>query len=119
MLSSQSLNIVLIEPFFTGSHKAWAEGYQQSSQHNIHIISLKGIYWKWRMHGGAITLAKMFNEYIKNNGMPDILLVTDMLNLPVPAPNFHKGFNPLKAGDFAMSPIHVKDVASIFVKSIK
>ena len=83
MSSSQSLNIVLIEPFFTGSHKAWAEGYQQSSQHNIHIISLKGIYWKWRMHGGAITLAKMFNEYIKNNGIPDILLVTDMLNLPV------------------------------------
>ena len=61
----KKLNIVLIEPFYTGSHKAWAEGYQQSSQHNIHIISLKGIYWKWRMHGGAITLAKMFNEYIK------------------------------------------------------
>ena len=41
MSSSQSLNIVLIEPFFTGSHKAWAEGYQQSSQHNIHIIPNK------------------------------------------------------------------------------
>jgi NADH dehydrogenase len=46
-------------------------------------------------------------------------LKKDMLNLPFPAPNFHKGFNPLKAGDFAMSPIHIKDVASIFVKSIR
>jgi len=76
-------NIVLIEPFFSGSHKAWAEGYQQNSQHNIHILSLKGIYWKWRMHGGAITLAKMFNEHVKKNGMPNLIMVTDMLNLPV------------------------------------
>ena len=43
----------------------------------------------------------------------------DMLSLPFPAPNFYKGFNPLKAGNFAMSPIHIKDVASIFVKSIE
>ena len=57
----------------------------------------------------------------RGNDRPEFCtqLKKDMLNLPVPAPNFHKGFNPLKAGDFAMSPIHVKDVASIFVKSIK
>ena len=45
-------------------------------------------------------------------------LKKDMLNLPLPAPNFYLGLNPLKAGNFAMSPIHVKDVAAIFVKSI-
>ena len=73
MSSFEKLNITLIEPFFTGSHKAWAEGYKKNSQHNISIISLKGIYWKWRMHGGAITLAKMFNEYIKKHGNPDLL----------------------------------------------
>ena len=83
MSQSKSLNIILIEPFYAGSHKAWADGYQQSSQHNIQILSLKGIYWKWRMHGGAITLAKIFNEYVVKNGMPDLLMVTDMLNLPV------------------------------------
>ena len=83
MSNIQSLNIILIEPFFTGSHKEWAKGYQQNSQHNIYILSLKGIYWKWRMHGGAITLAKLFNEHIEIYGKPDLLLVTDMLNLPV------------------------------------
>ena len=77
------LNIVLIEPFFSGSHKSWAEGYQQNRQHNIFIISLNGIYWKWRMHGGAITLAKMFNKHIKKHGCPNLIMVTDMLNLPV------------------------------------
>ena len=73
------MNIVLIEPFFTGSHKQWALGYKNYSKHNIDIFYLKGIYWKWRMHGGALTLSKMFNKY----GEPDLILVTDMLNLPV------------------------------------
>ena len=45
-------------------------------------------------------------------------LKKDMLDIPFPAPNFFIGINPIQAGDFAMSPIHVKDVANIFVKSI-
>ena len=77
------MNIVLIEPFFTGSHKQWALGYKHHSKHNIDIISLKGIFWKWRMHGGAVTLSKMFNEYLEVNKKPDLIIVTDMLNLPV------------------------------------
>jgi len=83
MISRKSLNIILIEPFYTGSHKLWADGYKRNSQHNIEILSLKGIYWKWRMHGGAITLAKLFNKYIQTNQFPDLVLITDMLNLPV------------------------------------
>ena len=83
MSPKSKLNIILIEPFFTGSHKSWAEGYKKNSQHNIETISLKGIYWKWRMHGGAITLARMFNKHIEKHGIPDILLTTDMLNVPV------------------------------------
>lgn len=45
-------------------------------------------------------------------------LKKDMLSLPFPSPDFFPGLNPLNSGNFAMSPIHVKDVASIFVKSI-
>ena len=46
-------------------------------------------------------------------------LKKDMLSLPFPAPLFHKGLLPFNAGQFKMSPIHVKNVASFFVKSIK
>ena len=45
-------------------------------------------------------------------------LKKDMLSLPIPAPLFFSGINILKAGKFKMSPIHVKDVAKIFVSSI-
>ena len=79
---SQTLNspmkIQLVEPYFTGSHKQWAEGYQNSSRHNIKILSIKGQFWKWRMHGGAVTLAHQFND---SDWDPDLLLVTDMLDL--------------------------------------
>ena len=42
-----------------------------------------------------------------------------MINLPVPAPLFHEGLIPFNAGSFTMSPIHIKDVANIFVSSIE
>jgi len=41
-----------------------------------------------------------------------------LINLPLPAPLFHEGFLPLNAGSFTMSPIHVENVADIFVSSI-
>ena len=46
-------------------------------------------------------------------------LKKDLINLPVPAPLFHEGLIPFNAGSFTMSPIHIKDVANIFVSSIE
>ena len=46
-------------------------------------------------------------------------LKKDLINLPIPAPLFHKGFIPFNTGSFSMSPIHIKDVANIFVSSIE
>lgn len=72
------MKILLVEPFFVGSHAIWAKGYQQFSQHNVEILSLPGRHWKWRMYGGAVSLAQqMKNLKFK----PDLLLVTDMLDL--------------------------------------
>ena len=72
------MNILLVEPYYTGSHKQWADGYKENSSHNVKILSLKGQFWKWRMHGGAITLARMFNDL---EWVPDLIFVTDMLDL--------------------------------------
>ncbi len=72
------MKILLLEPYYTGSHKQWADGLKKYSNHEIKILSMKGQFWKWRMHGGAITLAKQFNNL---NWRPDLLLATDMLDL--------------------------------------
>ena len=42
-----------------------------------------------------------------------------MIQLPIPAPLFFPGFNIFKAAQFKMSPIHVKNVAEFFIKSIE
>jgi len=70
------MKILLLEPFFTGSHKKWAEEFKQFSQHEIEIVSLNGSYWKWRMHGAAVSFAS-----IVPRSKPDLILATDMLDL--------------------------------------
>jgi glycosyltransferase involved in cell wall biosynthesis len=72
------MRILIIEPYYTGSHQSWADGYQQHSQYEIEVLSLPGRYWKWRMHGGAITLAEKFNQA---DYQPDLILATDMLDI--------------------------------------
>ncbi len=72
------MKIILIEPFFTGSHKLWAEGYAANSSHEVTILSLPGRHWKWRMHGGAISLAM---EFLNGKIRPDLFVATDMLDL--------------------------------------
>jgi len=71
-------NILLLEPFWAQSHASWAEGYKQFSNHNIQILKLEGRHWKWRMHGGAVTLAGQFQQL---NFQPDLVLATDMLDV--------------------------------------
>jgi len=72
------LKICLIEPYYTGSHAQWAQGFKDHSRHDVEILSLNGQYWKWRMHGGAVTLARKFMDM---NNYPDLILATDMLDL--------------------------------------
>jgi glycosyltransferase involved in cell wall biosynthesis len=70
--------VVLLEPYFTGSHRAWAEGYAAHSGHGVRIDCLPGRFWKWRMHGAAITLAGRLQA---GGAAADVLLATDMLDV--------------------------------------
>jgi glycosyltransferase involved in cell wall biosynthesis len=72
------MQILLIEPYDTGSHAAWMRGYQRHSAHDVTILSLPGQFWQWRMQGGAVTLARQF---LAGDYQPDVLVASDMLNL--------------------------------------
>ncbi|MFN2165049.1 MAG: DUF3524 domain-containing protein, partial [Anaerolineae bacterium] len=74
------MKIWLVEPYYTGSHQAWADGYQAHSRHDVRLLTLPGRFWKWRMWGGAITLAR---QAAALHEPPDLILASDMLNLPV------------------------------------
>jgi len=74
------MNLWLVEPYYTGSHQAWADGYQAHSGHDVRLLTLPGRFWKWRMQGGAVTLARLAAALDER---PDLILASDMLNVPV------------------------------------
>ena len=72
------MRITIAEPYCSGSHAAWAQEYASRSRHEVELLTLPGRNWKWRMHGGAVTLASMF---LASAHCPDLILATDMLDL--------------------------------------
>jgi glycosyltransferase involved in cell wall biosynthesis len=72
------MKICLIEPFHGGSHAAWAEEFARHSRHEVQLLTLSARRWKWRMHGGAVTLARQF---MQSDFEADLLLASDMLDL--------------------------------------
>jgi glycosyltransferase involved in cell wall biosynthesis len=72
------MKLLLLSPYHGGSHQAWAEGYSRFSNHEIKMLKLPARFWKWRMHGAAITMARRF---IDADHKPDIIMTTDMLDL--------------------------------------
>jgi len=72
------MRVLLISPYHGGSHAAWAEGLRRHSVHDIELLTLPDRFWKWRMHGAAVTLARRF---LREGERPDLILATDMLDL--------------------------------------
>ena len=72
------IKLLLVSPFHGGSHRAWAEGLQKHSRAEIRILSLPARFWKWRMHGGSVSLAL---EFLDDPWQPDLIMATDMLDL--------------------------------------
>lgn len=71
------MKILIIEPFYSGSHKSWITDFIKYSKHDIEVLSLPGKFWKWRMYGAAYTLAEKYNQMDE----PDYILASDMLDL--------------------------------------
>jgi glycosyltransferase involved in cell wall biosynthesis len=73
------MKILLVEPYYGGSHRAWAEGYAAHSRHEVTLVTHAARFWKWRMQGAAATLAEQVRVLPVR---PDLILASDMLNLP-------------------------------------
>ena len=70
---------LFVEPFYGGSHRAFADGLIAHSGHDFELLTLPGSEWRRRMRLGAQLLAERAGQV---PGDFDFLLVTDMLDLP-------------------------------------
>lgn len=75
------MNIALVEPYYGGSHKVWADGYAAKSAHQIRLFSHDARFWKWRMHGAFLTLADQVSEGAATNGPFDVILASSMMDV--------------------------------------
>ena len=75
-------SVFVVEPYFSGSHRAWAQGFAQATSLDVSMATLPGRFWKWRMFGGSLTLAREVVARSLDDRAPDALLVSDMVDLP-------------------------------------
>jgi len=61
-MTQNKSRFALLSPFHGGSHQYWATQYQYHSKFLWQTYSLPDKYWKWRMYGSAIHLARQLNE---------------------------------------------------------
>lgn len=73
------MKVLLVEPYYSGSHRVWADGYVRHSSHEVRLITHPGRWWKWRMKGGAVTLAASLESL--GGWTPEVVLVSDMIDL--------------------------------------
>lgn len=73
------MNVLLVEPYYSGSHRGWADGYAASSSHSVRLLTLPGETWRWRMRGAALTLADRVGEF--GNWTPDVVIASSMFDV--------------------------------------
>lgn len=74
------MRVLLVEPYYGGSHQAWADGYAARSSHQVTLLTRPARFWKWRMHGSFLTLGAEVARHIEEHGRPDVILVSSMMN---------------------------------------
>jgi glycosyltransferase involved in cell wall biosynthesis len=52
------MKFLFLEPFYGGSHRDFADGWIKHSRHRFDLFTLPSRFWKWRMRGAALYLAK-------------------------------------------------------------
>jgi glycosyltransferase involved in cell wall biosynthesis len=73
------MRVLFVDPFFSGSHRAFGEGLRERSRNEIELLTLPGGEWRRRMRLGAHELARALERI---EGRFDALVATDMLDLP-------------------------------------
>lgn len=73
------MRVLFVEPFYGGSHKAFADGLVDRSRHEVELLTLPEGEWRRRMRRGPQELATKATEL---TGGFDLVVATDMLDVP-------------------------------------
>jgi glycosyltransferase involved in cell wall biosynthesis len=71
--------VLFLDPYHGPSHGALAIALRDHSRHDVTLVALPPRKWKWRMRGAALAFEPLVRALDRG---PDLLVSTDMLNLP-------------------------------------
>lgn len=79
---AKKLNILILDPFHTGSHAHWSRSLEQRwgelPNRRITLCTLPGRHWKWRMHSASAEFAQRCRPMTET---PDAIICTDMMDV--------------------------------------
>jgi len=81
MTDRRALQVLALEPYYGGSHRAFLDGWSENSRHRWTVLHLPPHHWKWRMRHAGITLADQVRERRRTGDWWDVILASDMLPL--------------------------------------
>ena len=76
------MNVLALEPWYGGSHRSFLDGFAQHSRHDVRPVTMAARFWKWRMHGAPVTLARKTAALALDGYRPDVVFASSMVNLP-------------------------------------
>ena len=76
------MKVLALEPWYGGSHRNFLDHLVRHSRHEYQTVTMTARFWKWRMHGGAVTMARKADSLYEGAERPDVIFATSMLNLP-------------------------------------
>lgn len=73
-MASPPRSVLLVEPWFAGSHRSWAEGLQRASRHSIELLTRLPSGWKTTFEDSARELAG------RAGPKPDLVVLSSMMD---------------------------------------
>ncbi len=77
-MTSDPLDVLVVEPYFVDSHAAWVDGWAAHSVHQLTAITRPGDRWRDRLRHASIDIA---DEIVRRDLTPDVLVASSMTNL--------------------------------------
>ncbi|MFT7647422.1 MAG: glycosyltransferase involved in cell wall biosynthesis [Candidatus Poriferisodalaceae bacterium] len=75
------LRIVILEPWYRGSHKAWVDGFTAASRHEVAVVALAEVGWRESYATGPPAFVDGIEDWVRRQGRPDLIIASSPIDL--------------------------------------
>lgn len=72
------MRILVLEPYYGGSHKYFVECLRRHTRHDIHLFQMPARYWKWRLSGSPFQFSEQF---ARMDPAPELILCSNTIDV--------------------------------------